>query len=358
MSIINRYVTIQIAKYFALVLATVVSIYVTVDFFERIDDFMEVGLPFSKALTFFFFQTPFIVAQIFPLCILLAVMVVFGLMTRNNEIIALQSSGMPVFYLLRPVLVVGLVATIFLFCFSEIIVPVAMDKANQIWLREVRKEKAVISREKNIWIKGNRSISHIKYYNPRIQTLFGVSLYRFDKEFRLLRRVDAEKGVFEQDRWLLSNVVEQNLNQKNGGYKITFHQSRYEALDFLPENLQRVIKKSEEMNFKELMSYIHKVEAEGYNATIYRVDLYAKTAFPLVCFIMCMMGAGVALKGKARKGMAVTIAYGIGMAFLYWIIFSFFISLGHGEILPPLMAAWTANLVFLCWGGVILLKTE
>ena len=358
MSIIYRYVTLQISKYFAIVLATVVSIYVTVDFFEKIDDFMEVGLPFSKALTFFFFQTPFIIAQIFPLCILLAVMVVFGLMARNNEIIALQSSGMRVFYLLKPVLVIGVVSTIFLFCFSEVVVPVAMDRANQIWLREVRKERAVISREKNIWIKGNRSITHIKYYNPKIQTLFGVSLYQFDKDFRLLRRVDAEKGVFKQTRWLLYNVMEQNLNQKDGSYKITFHKSRDEAFDFLPDNLKRVIKKSEGMNFKELIFYIKKVEAEGYNATIYRVDLYAKTAFPLVCFIMCMMGPGVALKGKAKKGMAVSIAYGIGIAFLYWVFFSFCISLGHGEILPPFIAAWTANLAFLCWGGLMLLKTE
>lgn len=358
MSIIHKYLTKQIFKYFALVLATVVGIYITVDFFEKIDDFMEVGLPLSKALTFFFFQTPFIIAQIFPLGILLAIMIVFGLMARNNEILALQSSGMHAFYLIKPVLVIGLVATILLFCFSEVVVPIAMDRANRIWLREVRKETAVISKEKNIWIKGNRSITHIKYYNPKIQTLFGVSFYQFDNEFKLFKRIDAEKGVFRSDKWRLYDVVEQDLNQKDGGYKITFFKSRVEAFDFLPDNLKRVIKKSEEMNFKELVAYINKVEAEGYDATIYKVDLYAKTAFPVVCLIMCIMGAGIALKEKAQKGLAVSIAYGIGIAFLYWIFFSFCISLGHGERLPPFVSAWTANFAFLCWGGVILLKTE
>jgi len=358
MSIIYKYLTIQISKYFAIVLATVVSIYVVVDFFERIDDFMEVGLPLSKALTFFFFQTPFIIAQIIPLGILLAVMIVFGLMARNNEIVALQSSGMHVFYLLKPVLVIGLVSTILLFCFSEIVVPIAMDRANQIWLREVRKEKAVISQGKNIWIKGNRSITNIKYYNPKVTTIFGITFYRFDKDFRLLKRIDAQKGVYKKDNWLLFNVVEQNLNQEDGSYNIKFHKSRSEAFDFLPENLKRVIKKSEEMGFKELIAYIKKVETEGYDATIYKVDLYAKAAFPLVCFIMCMVGAGIAFKGKDKKSLAVSIAYGIGIASLYWIFFSFCISLGHGEKLPPFIAAWAANLVFLCWGGVILLKTE
>jgi len=339
-------------------LAMVVGIYVAVDFFERIDDFMEANLPLSKALTFFFFQTPFIISQILPVCILLAVLVVFGLMTRNNEIVALKSSGIHIFYLLKPVLAIGLVVSILLFFFSEVIVPISMEKANQIWLREVRKEFAVISKEKNIWMKGDRSITHIKYYNPQVNTIFGVTFYQFNKDFRLTRRVDAEKGVFRQDKWLLSGVMEQNLNEKDGTYKITFHETISEAFDFLPENLKRVVKKSEEMNFKELLEYIKKVEKEGYDATIYRVDLYAKTAFPLVCIIMCMLGAGIAARGSVKEGLPVSIAYGIGIAFLYWIFYSLCISLGYGEMLPPFIAAWTANFVFLCLGTLILLYAD
>jgi hypothetical protein len=40
-------------------LAMVVGIYVAVDFFERIDDFMEANLPLSKALIFFFLPDAF-----------------------------------------------------------------------------------------------------------------------------------------------------------------------------------------------------------------------------------------------------------------------------------------------------------
>ncbi len=55
MSIIYRYLTIQIAKYFGIVMAFVVSIYMAVDFFEKIDDFMEAGFPVSKVFIFFIF---------------------------------------------------------------------------------------------------------------------------------------------------------------------------------------------------------------------------------------------------------------------------------------------------------------
>ena len=43
-------------------------------------------------------------------------------------------------------------------------------------------------------------------------------------------------------------------------------------------------------------------------------------------------------------------AIAIGIAFLYWTGYGLFTSLGYGEVLPPLVAAWMANVVFLFFG--------
>lgn len=358
MSIIHRYLTVQISKYFSIVLTFVVSIYLAVDFFEKIDDFMESGLPFSKVSIFFTLRIPFVIAQIIPVCILLAVLIVFSLMVRNNEIVALKSSGIRIYYLFKPVLIIGCLLSILLFFLSDVIVPITMAKSNKIWFKEVRKESTVISKEKNIWIKGNRKIIHIKYFNPKNMTIHGITLYKFDKDFRLIRRIDAKKGVFKQGRWILNQTMEQDLDRKKGNYNFSFHKEQVEKLNFLPEDLKRVVKNSGEMTFRELSKYIKKVEAEGYDATMYRVDLYAKIAFPFICIIMCMVGTGIAAGRKLKEGLPVIIAYGVGIAFLYWIFYSFCLSLGYGEMLPPFIAAWTANLVFFCFGVLTLLYAE
>jgi lipopolysaccharide export system permease protein len=358
MSIINRYITRQVLKYFGIVLSFVISIYLAVDFFERVDDFIEAGVSFSKMIFFFALKIPFIVAQIIPICILMSVLIVFGLMARSNEIVALKSSGIRIYYLLKPVLIVGCILGILLFILSDVIVPITMAKSNQIWFKDVRRESTVITKEKNIWIKGNRSITHIKYFNPKDKTINGVTFYKFDKNFRLIRRIDAEKGNFDNGEWLLHKLMEQIFDTKKGNYNITFYNNRIERLNLLPENLTKVAKKSEEMTFKELFAYIKRVEAEGYNATLYKVDLYAKLAFPFICIIMCMLGTGLAAKGNVNEGMPVVIAYGIGTAFIYWIFYSFCLSLGYGEMLPPPIAAWTANLAFFSFGALTLLNAE
>ena len=48
----------------------------------------------------------------------------------------------------------------------------------------------------------------------------------------------------------------------------------------------------------------------------------------------------------------------LGIAFLYWVFFSFCLSLGYGELLPPFIAAWAANLIFSSIALVLLLNAE
>ena len=356
--ILYSYIIREIIKYTGMVLAVVVGIYLLIDFFERIDNFIEAGLPISRTLIYLCYKIPFIIAQIMPIAVLLAILITIGLMNKHNEITALRSSGISVFLILKPVIGVGIFFTIFLFVFSELIVPISSSRANHIWLQEVRKKAAVISKDKNIWIKDNHLIINIKYYNKKEQTINGLILNYFDKDFRVSRRIDAKKGVFKKNIWVLHNLMDQVLDKDTGQYKIQFHQQLSLTLNFSPESLQTVVKKSEEMNFNELYEYVKKVESEGYDATFYKVDLHAKAAFPFICIILSIVGISIGSRRIIKEGLPVGIAYGIGITFLYWVFYSFCISLGYGGMLPPVVAAWAANLVFSCFAIFLLLNAE
>jgi len=358
MPIIYRYILKEIIKFSGIILGVVTGIYLAIDFFEKIDDFLEANLSIFKAFLFFILKIPFIIAQVLPVAVLLAVLVVFCIMIKNNEMIALKSGGASIFYILKPVLLLGLFFTLFLFIISEVMVPVSMEKSNRIWLKDVKKKNTLISKEKNIWIKGTSSITHIKYYDPAIKTAFGITIYNFDKNFRLVKRIDAKKGLFQNGKWFFYDVLEQNLTEKDEKKRIQFNPEKEGMLDIMPEDLKKVIKKSEEMSFFELFAYINKIEKEGYDAEKYKVDLYAKIFFPFVCFIMCLIGSGIALKGETKEAMPVKIAIGIGTAFVYWIFYSFCISLGYGRMLPPVIAACTANIIFLCLGFYLVFNAE
>ncbi len=358
MTIIVRFISGEILKYFCMVLIMVIGIYVAVDFLEKVDDFMEAGVRLSRMFTFFVYEIPFIISQIAPVALLLSILITFGLMNKHHEIIALKSSGISVYYLVRPVLIIGIAASLGLGILSEYIVPATRVKANRIWLQEVRREAAVSARETNIWVKGNRSILHVKFYNPVTQTINGVSLNRFDDDFRLIMRMDAQQGTFENGLWRLKGVIRQQFGPGPRKTSVKVVEDLAVDLDIVPGNLARVAKKSEEMGFGELYRTIQKVEAEGYDAVKYRTDLQAKLAFPLVCVIMSLAGLGIAVRGNIKESLPISVSYGIGLSFLYWVFSSFCMSLGYGEMLPPWVAAWMANFLFLCFCGFLLLNAE
>ena len=357
MSILDRYLIKEIVKYFGIILCTAVVLYLAIDFFENVDRFMEAGLSTSRILEYFQLKLPLIIVQITPIGILLAVLITFGLMNKNNEIIALKSGGMSVYHFLKPILALGVVFTVLYFILAEVVVPVTISKANEIWRVEV-KGYTVTAERKNIWIKGHRSIAFISYFNPQDQSLSGITLNHFDDEFRLVRRVDAAKGKFKNDRWIFYDVMEQKLDGQTGSYAIRFADKQVEQMDLSPNDLKRAAKKSEEMSFKELYKYILDVEGEGYDATPYRVDLQAKFALPLACIIVCIIGASVTLRKTTREGLAFNVMIGMVAVFLYWIAQGFCTSLGYGGMLPPFIAAWVANFIFTCLAVVNFLNAD
>ena len=120
MSILTRYLIREIIKHCCIVLAVVVTIYLAVDFFENIDDFLEAGVSIVPALWYFLFKIPFVIAQVLPIGLLLAILITFGILSKRNVLIALKSSGVSIFHLFKPVAALGFLSTLLLFCLSEL----------------------------------------------------------------------------------------------------------------------------------------------------------------------------------------------------------------------------------------------
>ena len=358
MNLINRYIIVEIVKFFFVALVAVLCIFVAIDYLGTMDEFIDADISLLRALQYVLLKIPFISTQAMPVVLLMAILIVFGLMSKNNELIILNASGISIYALVRPVLMLSAASALLLFYLTEQVVPITVQQSNAIRYREIQKTSNVAVKEENIWIKGQRQITHIKYFDPASQAVFGFTRYFFDPQFRLIRRIDARKAIYQNGEWILYGCMNQNLNVADNTYAISLHDTLKEDLELQPIDFRQIVRKSEEMNFRQLLAYVRKVEAEGYAATSYRVDLYAKSAYPFVCVIMALVGIGLTARKRLSKGLPVSISYGIGIGFLYWVFHSFCVSLGYGGTLPPIMAAWMANFVFICGGLLLVVHAE
>ena len=110
------------------------------------------------------------------------------------------------------------------------------------------------------------------------------------------------------------------------------------------------------MGYWELKDFIQRIKENGYDTTPYLTDLHAKISFPFVVVVMTFLGIPFALRIGRSGNVAVGITASMAIGFFYWLFFSFSISLGRGGVLPPFLAAWSANFIFGALGILVLLQ--
>ncbi|MBF0230468.1 MAG: LptF/LptG family permease [Desulfamplus sp.] len=383
MPILIQYWFKEFARFFLIIQTIVMAIFISVDYLTNIDKFLKSGISLVSGLGYVLLKTPFMFVQLTPAGAVLAVVTVFGIMNRNNELLAIKSSGITTSYIVMPAICTGICLALLMFFLGETLVPITMAKANYIKYSVIKKNRNLYAVRENIWIKGDMSISHFKYFNPRDKTISGITITFFDSDFKVSKRVDAQSGKFEQDierlknleisyndeelkekiklksgLWILTGVLEQTFDRKINDFVIKEYEQKELDLELKPDDLKAIVKKSDEMDFRELASHISKVEGEGYDATTYKVDLFGKTAFPFICVIMSIIGSAAGMRRFVKENLAFGIAIGIGASFFYWIVYGFSTSLGYARVLPPFVSAWATNFLFLCLAVIYILNTE
>ncbi|RJR19497.1 MAG: YjgP/YjgQ family permease [Desulfobacteraceae bacterium] len=348
------YLNRQYLKFLGICHLIFVSLYFIIHFFERVDNFAESKVAAGKMAVFFIFQIPLIAVQMLPPAALIALIITFSLMERDNEIVALKACGVSVAGLCRPVLATSLGLAAILFILSEFVVPFASSLSNRIWRVEVMKQgPQQVQTRNHIWFKGAECIYYIPYFDNNKKLMLDPCLYFLDSSFTLIKKIDARKALWKGDHWEMTDGISLEAGH-SGEYGLT----RFERLNlFLPEPPETFIlekRKPEEMNLWELKAFARAMMEEGYDANRYLVDLNIKLAFPFVLVILALLAPTIAL-WKRRFSTPLAVSIGAAVCFLYLLVLGIARSVGIAGLLPPMLSAWIANGIFFLIGIYLLM---
>ncbi len=357
MKTLSKYLVREFLKLFGLFFLTFLCIYLVIDFIQKIDNFIEAEAPGSALFAFLFYKTPYIMIQMTPVACMLAAVVMFRFMEKDREIMAMKACGINVLQIARPVILLSFLMSVAVFLFSELVVPYASSKSNAIWNAEVKKKDATrLYGKTHVWYKGKDSIYWIKHFDPEKGLMEDVSIYLFDKSFRLSKKIDARKGVWTGAGWKFHEGIIQRTSAE-GEYDLEPFEEIHLDLQVTPESFSKVVKEPEEMGYWELKRYARTIRREGYDATRYMVDMHVKLAFPLINLVMVLVGIPIGLAIK-RGGTPVAVSLGVVACFFYLLIFGFSRSFGISGVLPAGLSAWLANAVFFFTGSYLLMRVE
>ena len=364
--ILDEYVLKQFLSVFALVLVTFVMLMLLFTFFELLGDIIRNHTPLVLVGEYLLNLTPSMIYTITPLSVLIAVLVVFGILNRSNELTAMKATGMSLYRVVLPVLVIACVLATSLFLFDEVYLPKANRK--QEALRNIIKGRPAqtVEHPGENWIFGLQKRGdpeHIFYYQffDAAHDSFGnISVFEFAPgSFSISKRIFASGAYWEPrlNQWVFEN-----------GWVRTFHGDEissyrpFVVVDFpeiqeRPQYFKKEEKLADEMNFDELAAYIHDLSQSGFDTIRLRVQLNRKLAYPLITLVMAVLAVPFALS-MGRRGSLAGIGIAIGVAIAYFVVDGVFEAMGNVDWLPAVLAAWSPDLVFALVGGYLLLRSS
>lgn len=357
MTIVSRYL---IRSYLGMVgscLGAFVAIYLIIDFLERIGRFSRAGAPLKSIFCYFLSKIPEIITQTAPMAMLMGTILIVGAFSRNNEINALRSSGMSLGQIGRPLLLTAAAISLTLLLMEELVVPAANEKLRYIEQVVVQKGSAAFFRQNNIWYRDDRYILQAKLFDLGKQALYGVTVWEMDRQLKPVARIDSLSATPATGGWLLSAASRRDF-AAGGALQSSKPEELFVKLKLKPAELKLVANSADDMGFIALWRYCESLREGGYDTTGYRTQLHAKISLPFAALVMAFIGIPFSLRNNRSSGAGVGIVISIGIGLTYFISNAFLLSLGQAGAIPPLAAAWAANLLFAATGLWFTLKID
>jgi LPS export ABC transporter permease LptG/LPS export ABC transporter permease LptF len=349
--ILDTYILSSFGFYFVLLLVSLVLMTEVFTFFELLSDILKNKIPMVRVLTYLFFLTPKLIYDSTPMSVLVAVLVTFGVLTKQNEVTAFKATGISLYRLSVPVLLVSATMSAALFAFDHYYVADANRRQDAIRKEIKGKPVQTYLRPGQTWIMGQGPrMYYYKYFDPTDSVMGGVNVYELDMaSFRLRRHISAERAHWEPTvkTWIFEKGWVRNLATADGqkpGYQ-DFHVATFSDLDEPPSWFLKEVKEDKQMNFRELTAYIRELQQSGFDTVRLQVQLQKKFSVPLFALIMALIAVPFAFMTGNRGAMAgVGVSFGIAIA--YWAVSQLFEQVGNLNQLPPALAAWAPDTLF------------
>ncbi len=358
-TLIDDYVLRDFFLYLGMILSTFLVLVLVFTLFELLGDIMHNQVSAMVVAEYLLNVTPYLLYNVAPLVMLLAVLVTFGLMQRSNEITAIKATGVSIYRIVTPVLVAAGVVAGGLFLADQFYLP-HTNKRQEALHNEIKGKPAqTYLHADRKWIFGERNdIYYYQLFDPDRDTFGNVTVFQLDPtNFTISRRIHADTAHWADnlDRWIYERGWERSLKVSAIENYHPFEVATFPEFPETPPYFKKEVKQYTEMNYEELRSYIRDLQQSGFDVVRLRVQLNKKISYPLITLIMAVLAVPFSLS-TAKRGAITGVAVAVGIALFYTVVSRLFEAMGDLSQLPPAIAAWSPDLIFTLVGGYLILK--
>jgi LPS export ABC transporter permease LptF/LPS export ABC transporter permease LptG len=346
LKILDSYVMRRLTLTFFFIFFSMISIFWIIGVFELLDDVVDNNVAFFYVIEYVYYNTPNILGFVFPVSVLTSVLLTFSWMSKNNEITAVQISGISLHRLSVPAIIFGILISIGAFFIQEYVTPDSNQNARRtLNIIHQRESKTESEYEKN-WVMGkNGTIYFYNYFDRRAGKFNSFNIVYLDDNFQIRRRVSSRQAFWVgPNKIKLAKGFEKDFENNEPDPTKIFNE-RHIIVAEGREFFKKKISFSKYMNIRELSQYIAYLKANNSNSLKYEAEMYQKYSFPLSSLVMVLIAIPFSFI-MGNRGTLYGIGIAVALSMIFWGTIAISNSLGSATILSPFISAFAPTFIF------------
>jgi lipopolysaccharide export system permease protein len=310
---------------------------------------LELNIGIADFIRLFSYLFPNIFLYSIPMAAMMGVTIGFARLSSDSEILALKASGISMYQMLPPVIIVAALIAILTSYFSIRLIPLSEIAMKQLTY-QLLKEKINKGIKEHVFTE---ALGDVVVYVDKIDESTGKWK---DVWVSDMRGVENPVITMASTGWMKSNIKDMAVTivLKNGSLHRPDNQNaqivqfdKYQINIPLrpPESNAARLKRSGEMTMRELLEEAATVKEDNEHKRKVLIEFHRRLVLPVGCLMISLIGLPLGLQARPGKK-AVGIQAGLAIFVLYYIVFTFGRTLAEEGDLPVPLAMWIPNSLF------------
>jgi lipopolysaccharide export system permease protein len=315
------------------------------DLLFNIVRYIEREVAFEQILRVQLLYLPTSITFALPVALLFSVSFSMGTLYANNELIAVFASGISLKRFITPLVVLGVLFSIFLFAFQDRFAIPMLAQKEELSAELLRNRPANLNRSNiSIQSRAGRVVYDAAFYDDGRKQLDDVQLIIRNANNSIEKQIHADWAVWNGESWEFRRLT---LIQRleDGSMQISQLDSWTDPVANLqPSAFQNQYGDIDAMRLREAGEYLDYLQDGGFP---YRKELtryHERFSFSLTPLIVILLSAGIG--GSYRKNiLAMSLLVSLGLSVVYYsiqMLSGLFATLG---IIDSIAGAWAGTLL-------------
>jgi lipopolysaccharide export system permease protein len=359
MKLIDRFVARELVVNILFAIAVLSLVLVVGNIFRKLLPLLvNHDVPIEYLLSFIAYVLPFSLIFTIPWGLLTAILLVFGRLSADNELIALRANGVSVTRVCLPLVVIAFAATAICLWLNVQVAPAAQEKLRStVFDLATRNPMALFGSDQVIDQFPGRKIYVGKKEGNKLENII---VFELDDRSMPMKVTHARTGVLEADlpnKRILMHLYEARYQQRDEKAPFDLRKVRdgiNMAEGTLPISLEELYDREKKRPSRSALSLQQLVEQlnsqDIHERSASRTEINKRFSFPFSCLAFALIGVPLGITAHRRET-SIGFALGLIVAVVYFLFVIIGDTLRGNAKLHPELLVWVPNVLFLALGA-------